>query len=164
MSVEAALTTPSNREGAETRRKMDELSGRIIGGAIEVHRALGPGLLESMYEECLSHEMSLQGMTFERQKPLPIVYKGVEMECGYRIDFLVQEQVVVEIKVVDALHPIHHAQLLTYLKVGSWQIGLLINFNVPVLKRGLQRVVLNYSDPSAPPRLRGEQFYGPQDR
>jgi GxxExxY protein len=119
-----------------------ELSGQIIGAAIEVHRALGPGLLESAYQVCLAHELSLRGIPFEREKALPIEYKGVRLDCGYRLDFVVSGKVVVEIKAVDALHPVHEAQLLTYLKLTNCKVGLLINFNVRVLKDGVKRMVL----------------------
>jgi len=107
-------------------------------------------LLESAYEECLAHEMRLRGCEFERQVPLSVVYKGVRLDCGYRLDFVVGGSVVLELKAVDLLLPLHEAQLLTYLKLGGWKVGLLINFNVPVLKNGLKRVVLNYTDSSAP--------------
>ena len=117
-------------------------SEQIIGAAIEVHRALGPGLLESAYEECLCRELSLRQIPFERQRPLPIEYKGLKLDCGYRLDLLVAEVVVVEIKTVEALQPIHEAQLLTYLKLGGWKIGLLINFNVSVLRTGIRRRIL----------------------
>ena len=131
---------------------MRELTEKIIGAAIEVHRTIGPGLLESAYEECLAHEMRLRGLYYQRQLSLPVIYKGLTIDCGYRLDFLVEKTVVVELKALEALHPIHEAQLLTYLKVGGWPVGLLINFNVPVLKQGIKRIVLNYQDPSAPPR------------
>jgi len=134
---------------------MKEITEKIIGAAIEVHKTIGPGLLESAYEECLAHEMQLRGLKFDRQVPLPVTYKGVKLECGYRLDFLVEEAVVLELKAVDALQPIHEAQLLTYLKLGGWTVGLLINFNVPVLKSGIKRIVLNYKEfsaVSAPPR------------
>jgi GxxExxY protein len=120
----------------------NELTRAIIGAAIEVHRSLGPGLLESAYEECLCRELELQGIAFERQKPLPLEYKGLKLECGYRVDLVVDGTVVVEIKSVEALLPIHEAQLLTYMKLGGWKVGLLINFNVPVLKQGIRRLVL----------------------
>jgi GxxExxY protein len=123
---------------------MNDLTEKIIGAAIEVHRSIGPGLLESAYEECLAREMCLQGLHFERQSPLPISYKGITLPCAYRLDFLVENVIVVELKAVDLLHPIHEAQLLTYLKLGRWPIGLLINFNVPILKNGIKRIVLNY--------------------
>ena len=129
---------------------MKELTARIIGAAIEVHQALGPGLLESAYEECLAHEMKLRGLSFMRQVPLPVAYKGVILDCAYRLDFLVAETVVLELKAVDALLPIHTAQVLTYLKLGGWTLGLLLNFNVPILRNGIRRVVLNYNESSAP--------------
>ncbi len=121
---------------------LNEVTEQIIGGAIEVHRALGPGLLESAYEECLCHELTLRGLPFERQRPLPVHYKGRRLDCGYRIDLLVADAVVVEIKAVNSIEPIHEAQLLTYLKLGGWKLGLLINFNVPVLKDGIRRRIL----------------------
>jgi GxxExxY protein len=120
------------------------LTGEIIGAAIEVHRELGPGLLESAYEECLCHELSLRRVGFQRQVPLPVVYKGVRLDCGYRIDLLVDDRIVVELKTVDRVLPVHEAQLLTYLKLYHRQIGLLMNFNVPVLKDGIKRMVNNY--------------------
>lgn len=124
----------------------NELTQKIIGSAIEVHRGLGPGLLESAYEECLCRELSLRKIPFERQKPLPLEYKGVALDCGYRLDMLVKDTVVVEIKAVESLLPIHDAQLLTYLKIGRWNVGLLINFNVPVLKQGIHRLVLDLKE------------------
>ena len=123
----------------------DELTYEIIGAAIEVHKAIGPGLLESVYEECLCKELSQRQIPFERQKPLPVEYKGTKLECGYRLDLLVADKVVVEVKAVDALLPIHEAQLLTYLKLGGWEIGLLINFNVEVLRDGIRRKILNHN-------------------
>ena len=120
---------------------INELTGEIIGSAIEVHRTLGPGLLESAYEECLCRELSLRGIDFERQKSLPLSYKGIELDCCYRIDVIVGD-VVVEVKSVEKLLPIHDAQLLTYLKLSGRQVGLLINFNVPVLTDGIRRRVL----------------------
>ena len=122
--------------------EMNEITEKIIGAATEVHRALGPGLLESAYEECLCHELTLRRLAFERQTPLPIEYKGVHLDCGYRIDLLVEGVVVVEIKAVEVVQPIHEAQLLTYLKLGGWKLGLLINFNVPFLKDGIRRRIL----------------------
>lgn len=126
--------------------KINEVSQAIIGAAIEVHRALGPGLLESAYEECLARELTLRQMPFERQKPLLLEYKGVHLECGYRIDFLVAEKVLVEVKAVESLLPIHQAQLLTYMKLAGCQVGLLINFHVPVLKNGIKRLVLGFDE------------------
>jgi GxxExxY protein len=119
------------------------LTEKIIGAAIEVHKMLGPGLLESAYEVCLAHEFSLGNISFEHQVPVPVTYKSFPVDCGYRLDFLVEKSVVVELKTVEALQPIHQAQLLTYLKLGGWPIGLLINFNVPVLKKGIKRIVHN---------------------
>jgi len=117
------------------------LTGEIIGAAIEVHRQLGPGLLETTYQACLSRELELRGISFEYEKPLPLEYKGVRLDCGYRIDLLVAGLVIVEIKSVEALAPIHEAQLLTYLKLTGVKVGLLINFNVVVLKSGIRRLV-----------------------
>ena len=117
-------------------------TGAIIAAAIEVHRALGPGLLESVYEECLCRELELRGTPFARQVPIPVEYKGVRSECGYRIDVLVHDEVVVEIKAVEAIHPVHQAQLLTYMKLSGKKVGLLINFCVPVLKDGIVRRIL----------------------
>jgi len=122
--------------------ELNKLSEQIIGAAIEVHRALGPGLLESAYEECLCRELALRSIPFERQRSLPVQYKGVKLDFGYRIDLLVDESVVVEIKAVESVQPIHEAQLLTYLKLGGWKLGLLINFNVPILKEGIRRRIL----------------------
>lgn len=121
---------------------MTEVTGQVIGAAIDVHRALGPGLLESAYEECLCRELSLRHMPFVRQLPLPVDYKGVRVDCSYRVDLLVASSVVVEVKAVSALEPIHEAQLLTYMKLGQWKLGLLINFNVPALKCGIRRMIL----------------------
>jgi GxxExxY protein len=119
------------------------ISGAIIGAAIEVHKHLGPGLLESAYEECLAHEMSLRGIPFERQKPLPVIYKGTQLDCGYRLDFLVEESVVVELKAIDKLLPIHQAQAITYLKLTRCKLALLLNFNVQLMRNGIKRVALN---------------------
>ena len=120
----------------------EELTEQIIGSAIEVHRCLGPGLLESAYEECLCHELHTRGIRFERQKPLPLDYKGIRLDCGYRLDIIIEAKVVVEIKAVDRIMPIHEAQMLTYLRLSGVKIGLIINFNVPVLKEGIKRIVL----------------------
>jgi len=116
------------------------LTGEVIGAAIEVHKILGPGLLESAYEECLCHELKLRETPFERQKELPIEYKGVKLDCGYRLDVVVSNNLIVEIKACESLLPIHEAQLLTYLKLTGIKVGLLINFNVPVLKEGIRRL------------------------
>jgi GxxExxY protein len=125
---------------------INEVSQAIIGAAIEVHRTLGPGLLESAYEQCLSHEFSLRQIPFERQKPLHVDYKGVELDCGYRLDFLVSGMIVVEVKAIEVLLPIHQAQLLSYLKLGGWKLGLLINFHAPLLREGIKRVVLGLEE------------------
>ena len=127
---------------------INDLSRAVIGAAIEVHRALGPGLLESAYEQCLSRELSLRQIPFDRQKPMPVQYKGVRLDCGYRLDFLIAGLVVVEIKAVEALLPIHQAQLLSYLKLGGWKLGLLINFHAPLLREGIKRVVLGLEEQS----------------
>jgi GxxExxY protein len=121
----------------------DSLSNKAIGCAIEVHRELGPGLLESAYETCLAHELSRAGIRFALQVPVPVVYKGVLLECGYRIDVLVEDELVVEIKAVTEILGIHEAQILTYLKLAKLKTGLLINFNVPTLKQGIKRFVLS---------------------
>lgn len=118
-----------------------DLTERIIAAAIEVHRHLGPGLLKSAYEECLAMELSLKGMSIERQKPLPVEYKGTKLECGYRIDLAVENKVVIELKCVEAFAPVHEAQLLTYLRLSGLKVGLLINFYTAVLKDGIRRMV-----------------------
>jgi GxxExxY protein len=117
----------------------NELTGGIIGAAIEVHRCLGPGLLESCYEECLAHQLQVRSVAFERQKGLPVVYKNVRLECGYRIDLLVDSRIVVELKAIEAIALVHEAIVLTYLRLSGCNIGLLINFNVAVLKDGIRR-------------------------
>jgi len=122
--------------------EFDELSNRVIGCALEVHRALGPGLLESAYEQCLAHELSLAGISFKLQLPLPVKYKGIKLDCGYRIDLLVNDELIVELKSVDQIMGIHQAQLLTYMKLSGVKVGLLINFNVEMLKSGIKRFVL----------------------
>ncbi|MGB9889999.1 MAG: GxxExxY protein [Anaerolineae bacterium] len=131
--------------------RLDRITEAIIGAAIEVHRALGPGLLESAYEACLAFELAQQGLKVEQQKPLPVIYKEVRLDCGYRLDLLVEGAVIVEIKAVDHLAPIHQAQLLSYLKLSGCKVGLLINFNVQVLKEGIKRVVNNFPE-GLPPR------------
>jgi GxxExxY protein len=119
----------------------DPLTERIIGAAIEVHRELGPGLLESAYEECLCHELELAGMKVRRQVPLPVRYKTVQLEVGYRMDIVVEDRVVLELKTVDQLLPIHDAQLLTYLRLSGIRVGLLLNFNTVMLRDGIRRLV-----------------------
>ena len=125
----------SNRTGPR-----DALSESVIGAAIEVHRIIGPGLLESAYAECLSQELRLRDIAFEREVEVPVIYKGRRLECGYRIDFMVNDRLVVEIKAVDRLLPVHEAQLLTYLKLMAKPTGLLLNFNAAVLKDGIKRM------------------------
>jgi GxxExxY protein len=120
----------------------DELSNRVIGCALEVHRELGPGLLESTYEQCLAHELKLNGIAFELQHPLPVKYKGIRLDCGYRVDVLVEDKLIIELKSVERIRPIHEAQLLTYMRLAEIKIGLLINFNVMKLKDGIKRFVL----------------------
>ncbi|MEW5950219.1 MAG: GxxExxY protein [Thermodesulfobacteriota bacterium] len=120
---------------------INDLSGEVISAAIEVHKILGPGLLESAYEECLCRELELRQIPYERQKELPIEYKGIKLDCGYRLDVLVENRLVFELKACDALQPIHKAQLLTYLKLTGIKVGLLINFNVPILRQGIKRMV-----------------------
>lgn len=153
-----AMSRPEISEEAETaaslrpfRLEENDLTDKIIRAAIEVHRHLGPGLLESAYEECLCYELSQLGLAFERQVHLPVRYKGVHLDCGYRMDLVVCDAVVVEIKTVEEFLPIHAAQLLTYLKLSGKPIGLLLNFNVPVLKKGLKRMVNRYARPLSSP-------------
>jgi GxxExxY protein len=122
--------------------EFDELSRRVIGCAIEVHRQLGPGLLESTYQQCLARELVLEGVEFKPQHGLPVTYKGLRLECGYRVDLLVENELIVELKSVEQLASVHQAQLLTYMRLASVRIGLLINFNVPALRLGLRRLVL----------------------
>jgi GxxExxY protein len=119
-----------------------QITEKIIGAAIEVHRELGPGLLESAYEECFCHELHLRDLTFRRQVELPVAYKGLKLDCGYRLDVVVEDAVIVELKSIEQISPIHQAQLLTYLRLSGKKVGLLINFNVAVLKNGIVRRVL----------------------
>jgi GxxExxY protein len=130
----------------QDKEKLDEISGRIIGAAIEVHRHLGPGLLESAYQSCLAFELKQLGLKVEEQKSLPVVYKQVKLDCGYRLDFMVEDESIVEIKAIELLLPIHGAQLLSYLRLAKKRVGLLINFHVPVLKNGLKRIVNEFPD------------------
>lgn len=126
--------------------EVNKTTEAIIGAAIEVHRHLGPGLLESAYEECLCEELTLRAIPFKRQVTLPVTYKGKKFEIGYRIDVLVNDEVVVELKTVDAIHPIHEAQTLTYMRLGGWKAGLIINFNVPIVVKGIKRLVLGLKE------------------
>ncbi len=125
---------------------VNQTTEAIIGAAIEVHKHLGPGLLESAYEECLCHELHLRNIPFQRQVPLPVVYKGTKLDCGYRIDLLVKNEVIVELKAIDSILPIHEAQALTYMRLGSWKVGLIINFNVPIVVKGIKRLVLGLKE------------------
>jgi len=120
----------------------EELTEQIIAAAIEVHKGLGPGLLESAYEECLCHELSIRALRFQRQVPLPVTYKGVKLDCGYRLDLVVEDKVILELKSVEQVTSLHEAQLLTYLRLSGKKVGLLLNFNTPVMKDGITRLVL----------------------
>jgi len=120
---------------------INQLSSKIIGAAIEVHKALGPGLLESAYEKCLCHELKLRGLSFDNQKPLPLVFKGEELDCGYRLDIVVDNAIILEVKSCERIEPIHKAQLLTYLKLSGLKLGLVLNFNVPAMRDGIVRMV-----------------------
>jgi GxxExxY protein len=125
----------------------NEMTRSIIGPGVEVHRALGPGLLESAYVQCLCRELHMRGLEFVREQSVPVTYKGVKLDCGYRVDFLVEGRVVLEIKSVEEILPVHEAQLLTYLRLGGWKVGLLMNFNVPVLTEGgIRRKVLGLEE------------------
>lgn len=124
----------------------EQLSHVVIGAAIGVHRRLGPGLLESTYEACLCYDLVEQGVSIERQKPLPIIYKGINLHCGYRIDIMVDRKLIVELKAIQMLAPIHEAQMLTHLKLSGCTLGLIINFNVPILKDGVKRIVNRFDE------------------
>lgn len=142
---------PESAEGAEVKSASEQsrsarLTELIIGAAIEVHRRTGPGLMESAYEECLCFELSQSGLAFQRQVEVPVVYKGVRLDCGYRMDLLVEDAVVVELETVDHLLPVHSAQLLTYLKLSGKRVGLLLNFNEAILKRGIKRLVNDFPE------------------
>ncbi len=157
--METMRDTTENVEVAENaeyfgNERLNEISGRIIGAAIAVYRALGPGLLESAYEMCLAYELSEQGVRLERQKALPLLYGNVRLDCGYRLDMLVEDQVVVEVKAVDRLMPIHDAQILSYLRLSGRPLGLIINFNVRTLKNGVRRFV---NSSHLPVMSRGEE-------
>jgi GxxExxY protein len=135
------ITTEAQRHREDEEGK-DPRTSPIIGAAIEVHRNLGPGLLESAYEECLCHELHLRGIDFKRQVPLPLLYKGLKLDCGYKLDLIVQDEIILELKAVEKLLPIYEAQLLTYLRLTGKRVGLLINFNVPLLTQGIITRVL----------------------
>ena len=139
--------------GTETQRS-DALSGDVIGACIEVHRHLGPGLLESTYEQCLGYELNLRGFEVQKQLQIPLHYKGLDLECGCRVDLLVNRQLLIEVKAVERLLPVQEARMITYLKLMGLPLGLLVNFHVPALRHGLRRLVNSSPVPSAPPRLR----------
>lgn len=120
----------------------EDLSKKIIGAAIEVHKMLGPGMLESAYEECLCYELKLRDLNYERQVPVPIIYKEIKLECGYRMDILVENKIVLELKSIECFNPVHEAQILTYMRFAEKRLGLLINFNVTKLTSGLKRYIL----------------------
>jgi GxxExxY protein len=124
--------------------ELNEITSNVIGAAMEVHRALGPGLLESAYEACLAFELRARGLQVEQQKPVPLTYREVQLECGYRLDILVENQVIVEVKAVENVLPVHKAQLLSHLRLRDCRIGLLINFNVAMLKDGITRMANRY--------------------
>jgi GxxExxY protein len=130
----------------DDKHKLDQITQRIIGAAIEVHKTLGPGLLESAYQACLAFELREGGLKVEEQLPLPVVYKNVRLDCGYRIDLLIESEIVIEIKAIEALVPIHEAQLLSYLRLSGKRVELLINFHVRMLKDGLKRIVNEFPD------------------
>jgi len=139
--VRGILTTEPQRH-RESETQKDSRTAVIIAAAIEVHRSLGPGLLESAYEECLCQELHLRGLSFQRQVDLPVSFKGLKLDCGYKVDLIVNQEVILELKCVERIHPVHEAQLLTYMKLSGKRIGLLINFNVPLLARGIIRRIL----------------------
>jgi GxxExxY protein len=128
--------------GTVAKLKHEELTEQIIGAAIEVHKALGPGLLEGVYEECLCHELNIRNLAFERQMLVPVIYKGVTLDCGYRLDLVVADSVILELKSIERVLLIHEAQLLTYMRLLAKSVGFIINFNVPVLRNGIIRKVL----------------------
>jgi GxxExxY protein len=128
--------------GAAPKLRYEELTEQILGAVIEVHKVLGPGLMESAYEECLCHELNLRSLRFERQITVPVSYKGVNLDCGYKLDLLIENKVILELKCVERISSIHETQLLTYIKLLNKPVGFIINFNVPVMKAGIVRKVL----------------------
>jgi GxxExxY protein len=144
MKPTETLVWPQDRP-AHTGR-INQVTEKIIGAAIKVHRKLGPGLLESAYEACVAYELTAIGLQVERQKPVPLIYQGVKLDCGFRADMLVARQVVVELKSKEALHPVDHAQLLSHMRLLNVSVGLLINFHVLMLKDGISRLVNNYRE------------------
>jgi GxxExxY protein len=141
ISVRDVVFHHEEHEGHE-EMKFDDLSHAVIGCALEVHKLLGPGLLESTYEQCLAHELTIHDILFKIQPPLPVIYKDIRLDCGYRIDLLIENKLIVELKSVDAIKAIHEAQLLTYMKLAKISLGFIINFNVRKLKDGIKRYVL----------------------
>ena len=131
----------TERDAGTQAQELNQISGEIIGAAIDVHSELGPGLLESVYEECLAYELMLRNILFERQKPIPVMYKGKPIDCGFRLDLLVSDSIVVELKTVDQILPVHQAQLMTYLKLTGCKLGLILNFNVEKMMKGIKRMV-----------------------
>jgi GxxExxY protein len=125
---------------------INQLSNAIIGAAIEVHKALGPGLLESIYEECLCQELEIRCLRYDRQKPLPVIYKGRKLDCGYRLDVVVENSIILELKACEKIEPIYEAQLLTYLKLSGLHLGLILNFNVTMMRDGIKRMVLEFAE------------------
>ena len=125
---------------------INKLSNSVIGAAIEVHKTLGAGLLESAYEQCLCHELNLRGLAFERQKELPVTYKGIKLDCGYRLDIVVEDAIILELKSCEKIEPIHKAQLLTYLKLSGVTLGLILNFNTAVMRDGIIRIVNEFKE------------------
>ena len=121
--------------------ELNDLTEKVIGSAIRVHKELGPGLLESAYQECLNYLLLKDGLFVEREKPIPVVFEKVKLDCGYRIDLLVERKLVLELKSIDQFSPVHHAQVLTYLKLGGYKLGLLMNFNVPIMVKGIRRII-----------------------
>ena len=139
--------------GMDDKDRLDGISEAVIGAAIEVHRALGPGLLESAYQSCLSFELTTRGVVVEREREIPVIYKKERLDCGYRVDLVVANELIVEVKSVDQFHPVHAAQLLSYLRLSGLHVGLLINFNVSVLTNGIRRIVNAYPDVPHPVRV-----------
>jgi GxxExxY protein len=132
---------PSGKSNEQIVMDINKLSSEIIGAAIEVHKALGPGLLESAYERCLCHELNLRGLSYKSQQPLDIRYKGIKLDCGYRLDIVFEDKIILELKSCEKIEPIHKAQLLTYLKLSGIKLGLLLNFNVTLMREGIVRIV-----------------------
>ena len=130
----------------QEKDRLDQITRRIIGAAIEVHRHIGPGLLESAYEACMAYELKQLGFRVEQQKPLPVLYKEVKLDCGYRLDLVVEDAIILEVKAIEQLAPIHDAQLLSYLRISGMMVGLLMNFHVRVLKNGIKRIVNEFPD------------------